>query len=217
MTTALPDRVIYDEGVSDAAFRSFHALRIKGFAKVDAVAEIADVPVADAEGHLLDLQQRELAMFRETRALWQLTPAGREAHKQQLAAEISAADIGTALGAPYERFLSINEQFKNLCGEWQLKDGAPNDHTDLVYDAVVVAKLVDLQKQAAPVVAALGEVLPRLQSYGPRLAQTCRRLLAGETNMFTGVMCGSYHDVWMELHEDLILSQGIDRAAEGSF
>ena len=30
--------------------------------------------------------------------------------------------------------------------------------------------------------------------------------------MFTGVMCGSYHDAWMELHEDLILTQGIDRA-----
>ena len=26
--------------------------------------------------------------------------------------------------------------------------------------------------------------------------------------MFTGVMCGSYHDVWMELHEDLILIPG---------
>ena len=33
----------------------------------------------------------------------------------------------------------------------------------------------------------------------------------------TGVMCGSYHDVWMELHEDLILTQGIDRVSEGSF
>jgi hypothetical protein len=30
-------------------------------------------------------------------------------------------------------------------------------------------------------------------------------------------MCGSYHDVWMELHEDLIITQRIDRAAEGSF
>jgi len=41
--------------------------------------------------------------------------------------------------------------------------------------------------------------------------------MQGETNMFTGVMCGSYHDAWMELHEDLILTQGIDRTAEGSF
>ena len=41
--------------------------------------------------------------------------------------------------------------------------------------------------------------------------------MAGDHQLFTGVMCGSYHDVWMELHEDLILTLGIDRAEEGSF
>jgi hypothetical protein len=40
---------------------------------------------------------------------------------------------------------------------------------------------------------------------------------AGEQKQFTGVMCSSYHDVWMELHEDLILTLRIDRVAEGSF
>ena len=46
---------------------------------------------------------------------------------------------------------------------------------------------------------------------------TAQRVDAGDVRMFTGVMCGSYHDVWMELHEDLILTLGIDRATEGSF
>jgi len=36
-------------------------------------------------------------------------------------------------------------------------------------------------------------------------------------NRFTGVMCESFHDIWMELHEDLILLQRIDRVSEGSF
>jgi hypothetical protein len=27
-------------------------------------------------------------------------------------------------------------------------------------------------------------------------------------------MCESFHDVWMELHEDLITLQGIDRSLE---
>ena len=56
-----------------------------------------------------------------------------------------------------------------------------------------------------------------LAPYAARLSNTCKRVMNGETNMFTGVMCGSYHDVWMELHEDLILTQGLDRVAEGSF
>ncbi len=30
-------------------------------------------------------------------------------------------------------------------------------------------------------------------------------------------MCESFHDIWMELHEDLIVMLRIDRVAEGSF
>ena len=81
----------------------------------------------------------------------------------------------------------------------------------------MVGRLTALDTEVVPVVTAMGEVLQRLAPYAPRLVATCQRVVAGETNMFTGVMCGSYHDVWMELHEDLILTQGIDRSAEGSF
>jgi hypothetical protein len=104
-----------------------------------------------------------------------------------------------------------------LCGDWQLRDGAPNDHSDSAYDAAVVKRLVDLHGEAAPVVTAMSGILDRLGTYVPRLASTCDAVVSGQNNMFTGVMCGSFHDVWMELHEDLILSQGIDRAQEGSF
>ena len=51
----------------------------------------------------------------------------------------------------------------------------------------------------------------------PRRRDGAIVVAGGETNMFTGVMCGSYHDVWMELHEDLLQLQGIAREEEGSF
>lgn len=202
---------------SDPFFRTFHALRIKGFAKVDVIAEVADLPVSLVEEHLGDLQNREWAMFREARQLWQLTPVGREEHKTALVADVGHLHIAELLHDSYEAFLGVNERFKALCGDWQLRDGAPNDHSDSAYDQAVVARLVDLNTEAMPIVDVMGEVLARLAPYTPRLASTCQRVVAGETNMFTGVMCGSYHDVWMELHEDLILTQGIDRSAEGSF
>ncbi len=201
---------------SDPAFRAFHALRIKGFAKADMVADIADIPLAEAESHLKSLLERELAMFREARALWQITPAGKEAHREALAAD-TPAEVTAALHAPYEKFLVINTDFKELCGEWQLRDGQPNDHSDAKYDAGVIDKLVAMKNDSVPIVAAMGDILGRIAPYVPRLESTSQRVVAGEHNMFTGVMCGSYHDVWMELHEDLILTQGIDRAAEGSF
>ncbi|NDG67566.1 MAG: MarR family transcriptional regulator, partial [Actinobacteria bacterium] len=195
---------------------AFHALRIKGFAKVDMVADIAAISEKEAEGFLQGLLAQELALFREQRALWQITPAGKEAHKSALAAD-TPSEVAGALKPSYEEFLVLNESFKQLCGDWQLKDGAPNDHSDAAYDKAVIARLVEMNVKAVPVVESLGAVLERLMPYVPRLHSTSKRVVAGENNMFTGVMCGSYHDVWMELHEDLILTQGIDRAAEGSF
>ena len=59
--------------------------------------------------------------------------------------------------------------------------------------------------------------IPRFGSYERRLNTSLTRLENGEQRMFTGVMCGSYHDVWMELHEDLVQLLGVDRHAEGSY
>jgi hypothetical protein len=202
---------------SDPFFRTFHALRIKGFAKAETVAEVADLPLSLVEDHLKGLQAREWAQFREARELWQLTTVGREEHHIALAEDVGGAHVAAHLHDAYHEFLQLNERFKALCGDWQLRDGQPNDHSDTEYDDGVVQRLVALDEEAAPVVAMMGEVLARLAPYGPRLARTCQLVVNGETKMFTGVMCGSYHDVWMELHEDLILTQGIDRAAEGSF
>lgn len=202
---------------SDPFFRTFHALRIKGFATVDVVAEVADLPAALVADHLRALEVREWVQFREARQLWQLTPVGREEHRIALVEDVGHTQIAAKLHDPYIDFLGLNTSFKELCGAWQLRDGAPNDHTDASYDHSVVDGLVRLDTAAAPVVAAMAEVLQRLGAYGPRLARARAEVVSGNTKQFTGVMCGSYHDVWMELHEDLILTQGIDRSVEGSF
>jgi len=202
--------------LSSERFRTFHALRIKGFAKPGVLAEIADLDVEDVEPILAQLQSDGLALFREARGLWQLTPDGRARHAEELAADLDAT-VRAGLSAHYHAFLEFNHAFKSLCGDWQLRNGAPNDHSDQAYDTDVVSRLVEHDLAARPVVEAMSGVLERLAPYAPRLEHACDRVTQGETNMFTGVMCGSYHDIWMELHEDLILSQGIDRAAEGSF
>jgi hypothetical protein len=197
-------------------FRSWHALRIKGFAKLEHVAEIAALELEHVEAHLRELAGKGFAMFRENRGLWQLTAEGREAHAAELRRHIDVHHT-LALEPHYKEFLRLNEDFKALCGDWQLRNGAPNDHSDAGYDARVIDRLVALDTETRPIVVEMGKVIERLEPYAIRLEQVCLRVVAGETKMFTGVMCGSYHDVWMELHEDLILTQGIDRVAEGSF
>jgi hypothetical protein len=202
---------------SDPRFRVLHALRVKGFAKVDALTELTGLPAESVQGELASLQGEELAAFREARSLWQLTPAGREAHANALAKDVHHPNLREDLTEHYVPFLELNEQFKDLCGEWQLKDGSPNDHSDAAYDRAVIDRLLEIDLGAQPVCQALGGLLERLSPYGPRLRDTAERVDRGESNLFTGVMCGSYHDVWMELHEDLILTLGIDRSKEGSF
>lgn len=201
---------------STPEFCTFHALRIKGFATVETLGEMTGSDAVVVQAHLDGLATAAHAQFREARSLWQLAPDGRAAHPDRLAADLEGADLA-ALVPLYARYLELNTEFKTLCGDWQLRSGAVNDHTDADYDAAVVARLVGLDGRAQPILVAMTDVLDRLAFYGSRLTSSIDRLQSGESNMFTGVMCGSYHDAWMELHEDLILTQGIDRSAEGSF
>ena len=203
------------DGPGEQRFLTLHALRIKGFAPATTIAEIVDLPTDAVEVRLRELEVDDLARFRDARQLWQCTAIGREHHAGALAC--AAAEHRRVLAPHYGDFLPLNEAFKTLCGEWQLVDGQPNDHSDADRDRAVVARLVALDIDARAVVRAMSGPVPRLAPYERRLEASCQRVVAGETTMFTGVMCGSYHDVWMELHEDLILTQGIDRATEGSY
>lgn len=214
--TAVLSSVASMAHVSEPRFLTHHALRIKGFALVHAVAEVADQAVDTVEVHLAEMQRDGHANFRELKGLWQITPEGRTVHRDLLAADLEGVPLGRLVG-PYADFLTLNASFKQLCTDWQLREGAPNDHLDAVYDAGVVDGLVRLHDEVTPVLAAMSDVVGRLGPYARRLTEAQTAVQAGDSRRFTGVMCGSYHDIWMELHEDLILTQGIDRTREGSF
>lgn len=201
---------------SDPGFLTHHALRIKGFARTDMLVDMVALQTSLVHDVLSGMADRGLAMFREARELWQLTPEGRQAHAAALAEDVAKFDL-PALRPHYHSFLEINDSFKTLCGDWQLRDGQPNDHSDESYDRHVVDRLRRLHESAQPVVTSMTSIVPRLHPYLQRLDAAAGQVVAGVQSMFTGVMCGSFHDIWMELHEDLILTQGIDRAAEGSF
>lgn len=190
-----------------------HALRVRGFGTPDALeASLGVRPMAILEA----LVEAGFVNHVEARDLYLLLPAGKERHAELLP-EIAPADIRAGLGPPYRRFLGLNDRFKALCTDWQVRDGEPNDHDDPAYDRACVDRLDALMSEAEPVLADLAAVLGRLGRYAGRLRVAADAVADGDTGRFTGVMCESYHDVWMELHEDLIVIQGIDRAAEGSF
>lgn len=202
---------------SPPRFRVHHALRIKGFVKVENLAELAGLPEEEVLSHLQAMREEGKANFREARGLWQLTPDGREAYIIALEEDVRRPGFREGLSVKYHRFLEMNEIFKGLCADWQLRNGETNDHSDKAYDDACVRRLGELDDEAQPICHSFAEVAKRFDGYAARLTGSRKALEAGDQRMLTGVMCGSYHDVWMELHEDLLLTQGIDRVAEGSY
>jgi phosphoenolpyruvate-protein kinase (PTS system EI component) len=189
-----------------------HVLRLRGFVTADGVTEsLGTFPDELVER----LVQDGLVRFVEARGIYALLAAGRERHQSSLDAlgEIDRQRLADR----YASFLELNSVFKELCTRWQLQGSEPNDHSDAAHDAQCIHDLVQLHRSVEPVIKQLAVVIPRMDRYRRRLRRAVDLVAAGDSTRFSGVNCGSYHDVWMELHEDLIVLQGIDRDVEGSF
>ena len=185
-------------------------LRLRGFATGDGLRQsIGGDPSQVVERLVAD----EQVNFIEARNMYMLAPSGRSRIDDHLA----ASDPITEMSDAYESFLSLNTEFKQVCTDWQVRDGEPNSHDDDDYDAACIARLRDLYMRSEPVISELATAVPRLNLYRRRLLEALTAIDDGQSQRFTGVMCESFHDVWMELHEDLIVLQKIDRVSEGSF
>jgi hypothetical protein len=142
-----------------------------------------------------------------------LSPEGRGRLEGLLADEWSHVDAA-AVSAAYSEFRSVNAEFKTLVTDWQLKDGRPNTHDDTRYDAAVLARLDDVHRRVTPIIAAAAAQLPRLNRYSVKLRTALNNIHAGETMWLARPLIDSYHTVWFELHEELILAAGRTRETD---
>ena len=101
---------------------------------------------------------------------------------------------------------------------WQLRevDGQQviNDHTDEAHDAAILADFRTLHEDAVAWLGGLTSGLPRLERYVARLDRAATNVESGDTNYLASPRLDSYHNVWFELHEDLILLAGRTREEE---
>jgi hypothetical protein len=186
------------------------AIRLKGrIAAADVVAAVDDDPAAVTET-VARLTDSGLVLADKT---VRLSQEGRARLQELLAAERQAADP-RAIGAAYDEFRSVNQDFKELVSDWQLRDGRPNTHDDTGYDAAVLQRLEVVHRRVVPIIAAVAGQLPRLSAYADRLAAAYAKVLRGETMWLTRPLIDSYHTVWFELHEELIGAVGLTREGE---
>jgi hypothetical protein len=135
-----------------------------------------------------------------------------------LAAEVDAAGCRDLVVGAYERFLTHNRSFLGACTRWQVRsvDGLQfmNDHADTAYDAAVIAELDAIDDAIQPICQELASAIARFGYYNGRFAAARARVHLGDYEWFTQPVLDSYHTVWFELHENLLATLNLERAAE---
>jgi hypothetical protein len=115
----------------------------------------------------------------------------------------------------FTAFLPINRRLREVCTDWQrLPDGSPNEHTDAVWDAGVRDRLETVDNQIGRIIKRLAAIEPSFEHYRGDLTEALERFDAGDSSALTSPLSQSYHNVWMWLHQELLLMLGISRAED---
>ena len=181
-----------------------HALRVKGAATAPALAAALGREDLGEELEALVAATLVTRAGAGEEALLALTPPGRERDRELVAAELDDAGRARLAGLYEDSFQPVNVEFKQLCAEWQT-DG---ESFELLERAVGIHERVDA------FLAAAAALVPRLGRYSERLGAAFERVQDGEGDALVGPIGDSFHNVWFELHEDLIATLGRTRAEE---
>lgn len=115
----------------------------------------------------------------------------------------------------FDAFLPINRRLRDVCSAWQTRsDGTPNDHGDPSYDDGVRERLDDVHSSIGPVLRRLAAIDESLGGFRPRLQAALDKFDDGENSWLASPLMDSYHTVWMQLHQQLILMLGLTRAED---
>ncbi len=190
-------------------------LLIKGFAMPDGLAAALSTTSDEVEAILNRMAADGLAEI--TGGMFQLTADGRSLGLEMLAADRERWGVGEAAAA-LESLIPFDQRMKDVVTGWQMREFKGrqilNDHTDAAHDATVLEDFAVLHHDTAEWLRTLSEGLPRLATYTARLQRAADLVAAGDHNYLASPRVDSYHGVWFELHEDLILLAGRTREEE---
>ena len=203
---------------STAELLTLHAVRLKGVADDCEVAARFGLEPETTTELLLDFEAYgwiTRVEFGETKG-WALTERGKQQGERLLAAELDQVGARPEVTGVHEEFLPWNACLQKACTDWQLRPTgtdplAVNQHDDPDWDERALAALVRLDEALRPLTARLTERLARLEGYDTRFSAALARVRAGDPSWVTKVGADSCHTVWMELHEDLLATLGLER------
>jgi len=190
--------------LSDDEYVLLHEVRMRGLVEIESgSARAVIVERLQAAGLLVPVR----------RAV-RITATGRTTH-EQWARVAAGSEIEMHVTRGYERFLPLNVEFLRICHDWQVRAGnVPNDHRDVRYDWSVIDRLRTLDERTAPVLRRIARSVERFDTYPRRLRAALQQIDEGDKEWFTSPRIDSYHTVWMQVHEDLLLALGRSREHE---
>jgi hypothetical protein len=197
-----------------------HGVRVKGMADGAAVASRFGLDRHVVEELLLDYEAQgwvTRVRFAGTGG-WALTAAGRAENERRLAAELEETTARPEVEAVHGEFLTLNSRFLTAVTNWQIRPEradplAANDHTDWRWDERVLDDLRRLERQLRPVGQQLAAALDRFSGYPERYSAALDKVDRGQRAWVDQPRIDSCHTVWMELHEDLLATLGLERGA----
>ena len=200
------------EVTPDAVIRALH---IKGFATVGVLAPVLLSAEAKVEPVLESLLADGLVKIMGE--MYQLTPEGKRRGSDLHGTDRETWTVEEASGA-LDGFLPLDIRMKEIVTAWQMRevDGGLvlNDHDDKGYDRAVLQRLAELHADARSWLEPLAVGLARLAVYSRRLDRAADRVSEGDHAYIASPRIDSYHNVWFELHEDLIQLAGRTREEE---
>ena len=195
-------------GALDRELQVMQVLRIKGRASAETLSAVI---AADVTTVIEQCEQSGL--IEVARNGYRITDLGRQRVDEFYASEREQAEA--VIVDVYETFLPINDEVKQIVTDWQMRivggQIVLNDHQDRGHDDKVIARLHEVDAKAAPALETLTSALPRFDSYARRFQRALAEIRGGDHTMVAAPIKDSYHTVWFELHEDLILLSGRER------
>ncbi len=182
---------------SDPTLAILMLLRVKGRATAHVVTRATRLAADIVESALEAARQRGAVRPVGDDDTVALTPSGHAEIARLLADErLDRPSLDTL----YARFVAIDRTLKERISSWQVAPAG-------------TAALHAVASDATPFASALGAVAARFAPYEARLRAALVEIEHGDARFVASPFVDSLHQVWFELHEDLLVTLGRTRTA----
>jgi len=185
--------------LDEDAFLILNALYLKKMASVTDLAQISGVPVNQVRTLVSGFEEQDWVLDMGEELLIQPEGMTRvQSHYRETYADLSQRQEMTTW---FERFDPINRQFIKQVTDWQQTGGDPKVQDRLIG---TVERLVKLIGEITP-------LLPRYAGYTRRFERSVTTIDQGNADFVCTPTVDSLHNIWFELHEDILLVLGKER------